>query len=119
MVFVSTKQKIYILIIVGYGDRTRTHQEACKLFNELYLDHQINRSTVIIDPHTSTPQLSGNLDMSHTLVHKVLKVKKLHPYKVQLIHELNQDDFYRQIQFCEEMMLRCVQNPLFKTLKQR
>lgn len=53
--------------------------------------------------------------MSHTSVHKVLKAEKFHPYKVQLIHELNDDDFDRLVQCCEEMMLRCVQDPLFKT----
>lgn len=37
---------IDILRIVGYGDRTRTCQETCELFNELYPDNQINRSTV-------------------------------------------------------------------------
>lgn len=52
--------------------------------------------------------------MSHTLVHKVLKAEKFHPNKVQLIHELNDDDFDRLVQCCEEMMLRCVQDPLFK-----
>lgn len=153
MVLLSTQQKIDILRIVGYGDRSRTYQETCELFNELYPDHQINRSTVskictkfletgdvankrktgrpksVVtedmtlnvllsiqeNPITSTRQLGSNLGLSHTSVHKALKAEKFHPYKVQLIHELNEDDFDRRIQFCEEMMQRCIQDPLFKT----
>lgn len=34
------------LIMVGYGDRLRTNQEACDVFNDKYLDKQIYRSTV-------------------------------------------------------------------------
>ena len=42
-----------------------------------------------------------------SFVVKLFKKEKYHPYKVQLIHELNEDDPDRRLQFCEELMLRC------------
>jgi hypothetical protein len=41
--FKSEGERIEILIMVGYGDKLRTHEETCKLFNQ---EHLIARSTV-------------------------------------------------------------------------
>jgi hypothetical protein len=41
--FKSEGERIEILIMVGYGDKLRTHEETCKLFNQ---EHPIARSTV-------------------------------------------------------------------------
>lgn len=39
-------QRIEVLIMVGYGDRTRTQQEVCNLFNIKYPNTPITQSTV-------------------------------------------------------------------------
>lgn len=36
MVYLTERERIDILIMVGYGDRRRTQQEVCTLFNNLY-----------------------------------------------------------------------------------
>lgn len=47
MAKLSERERIEILTMVGYGDRRRTHQEACDLFNNVYPNRlSINRSTV-------------------------------------------------------------------------
>lgn len=46
MVYLTEKERIDILIMVGYGDRKRTQQEVCRLFNETYRNRHINQSCV-------------------------------------------------------------------------
>ncbi|KAJ8958658.1 hypothetical protein NQ318_016383 [Aromia moschata] len=43
----------------------------------------------------------------------LFKREKLRPYKLQLIHELNEDDFDRRAEFCEGIMERCNKNNNF------
>ena len=144
MVHLSESERIEILMMVGYGDRLRSHQETCELFNQEHANRPpIARSTVsrivakfsetgsvrdlprqghlpISDetklnvlleteenPHTSTKQIALNTNIDHSFVVKLFKKEKYHPYKVQLIHELNEDDPDRRLQFCKELMLRC------------
>lgn len=150
MARLTERERIEILIMVGYGDRIRTHEEACELFNQEHLDRPpIVRSTVSKlvakftetgsvrdlprqgrprvndetrlnvlleaeeNPQNSTRQLALNNNVDHSFVVKFFKKEKYHPYKVQLIHELNEDDPDRRLQFCEELMLRCDENPNF------
>lgn len=42
----SVKQRIEILMMIGYGDRSRTQMEVCNLFNDKYPERPITRSTV-------------------------------------------------------------------------
>ena len=58
-------------------------------------------------PKVSTREIAENLEISHTSVFRILKEEKFRPYKLQLIHELNEDDFDRRMEFCEQMMERC------------
>lgn len=146
----TERERIEILIMVGYGDKLRTHQEACDLFNEIHNDRApIVRSTVskvvskfaeegnarnlprggrpkidevtklnvfletVENPHVSTRQLGLNNDIDHSTVLKLLKKEKYHPYKIQLLHELNEDDPDRRLQFCEQFMTRCDRNRNF------
>lgn len=44
----------------------------------------------------------------HTQSYKTSQ--KWHPYKVNIEHELHEDDFERLIQFCEEMIALCEEN---------
>lgn len=46
MVQLSEKQRIEVLMMIGYGDRVRSHQEVCQLFREKYPDQPISQSTV-------------------------------------------------------------------------
>lgn len=46
MPFLTETQRIEILIMIGYGDRVRTHQEVCQLFRDKYPDNPISQSTV-------------------------------------------------------------------------
>nr|CAH7725153.1 unnamed protein product [Callosobruchus chinensis] len=39
--------------------------------------------------------------ISRTSIQRILKHYKWHPYKIQLLHELNGDDHDRRLQFCE------------------
>ena len=43
----------------------------------------------------------------------VFKNRKLHPYKVQLIHELSEDNPDRRLEYCESFMRHCDDNPNF------
>jgi len=51
-------------------------------------------------------------------VHKILKQNKFDSFKVRLVHELNEDDFDRRVEFCEIMMARIDTDPdfLFKII---
>jgi hypothetical protein len=51
--------------------------------------------------------------VDHSFVVKLFKKEKYHSYKIQLIHELNQDDPDRRVHFCEELMLRCDEDSNF------
>jgi hypothetical protein len=46
MMQLSEKQRIELLMMIGYGNRARTHQEVCQLFKEKYTDQPINQSTI-------------------------------------------------------------------------
>lgn len=46
LAFLTERLKTEILIIVGYGDKKNTQEEACELFNSLYPNSQISCSTV-------------------------------------------------------------------------
>lgn len=46
MAFVLNEQRIEILVLQGYGDKQRSDQEVGNLFNALYLEKQIEKSTV-------------------------------------------------------------------------
>ncbi|KAJ8962597.1 hypothetical protein NQ318_000990 [Aromia moschata] len=46
-----------------------------------------------------------------TTVLRILRKQNYHPYKFQLVQELNEDDPDRRLQFCETMMNLCQTNP--------
>ncbi|KAG5900461.1 hypothetical protein JTB14_029347 [Gonioctena quinquepunctata] len=101
----SEKQRIEVLMILGYGDRKRSMAEVCDIFNEKYPDREpISKSTsgrpsvaednqlkllgVEENPHCSITTLSDNNEICRGAVQKILRKAKLHPYKVKLIYEL-------------------------------
>ena len=46
MTRLSERKRAAVLMMVGYGDKLRTHEEACDVFNAKYPEKQISRSTV-------------------------------------------------------------------------
>jgi transposase len=129
----TERERIEILMITGYGDRKRSHQEACALFNETHPNRNpISKSTVTktLKRFNETgsvtnrlkvgrPRICTNEENSFNILLDVvenpktsvlqaalniLKRAKYHPYKIHLVHELNEDDFDRRLQFCEVMM---------------
>lgn len=68
---------------------------------------------VAMDSTMSTRQLAVATGVSRTSVQRVLKKYKFHPYKIQLLQELNDDDFDRRLQFCEIVTERANHNANF------
>lgn len=58
--------------------------------------------------------LSGNNEIKCGALQKILRRVKLLPYKAELIHELNDDNFDRCKEFCEIMQEVCNQNNGFE-----
>lgn len=58
------------------------------------------------NPHKTTRELAADNDVSKSSILRVLHKEKYHPYKVQLVQELNEDDPDRRQEFCELMMDR-------------
>lgn len=65
----------------------------------------------IENPHNSIRRVAQENDISRSSVNKILKTAKFHPFKVHLVHKLNEDDFDRRVEFCEDMMARIIENP--------
>lgn len=65
------------------------------------------------NPHLPTSQVALDLNLSQSSVKKILHTAKYHPYKIRLIHELNEDDYDRRLEFCESMQERCNLDPFF------
>lgn len=57
--------------------------------------------SLVEHPTTSTRELSNNLDISGTIVRRIVQKNKFHPYKIQLHQELLEDDFLNRVNFCE------------------
>ena len=70
---------------------------------------------VAVEPTASTRKLQTVTNISRTSIRRILKHHKFHPYKIHLVHQLNEDDFDRRQEFCEIMAerLRLDENYLF------
>jgi hypothetical protein len=49
----------------------------------------------------SLQKISQETEVSHMIVHRVLKWYKFHPYKLTIINGLRGDDFDQRVIFCE------------------
>ncbi|KAK0071654.1 hypothetical protein PV325_012546, partial [Microctonus aethiopoides] len=120
MAELSERERIEILMMIEYGDRKRTHQEVCNLFNDIDPNRQISYSVVTKtvksansaisleeNPHLSISELANRYEISRRSVGRILKREKYHPYKIRLVQELFEDDFDRLLEFCETMMDSC------------
>ena len=127
----SLTQRIEILMMIGYGDRIRTQQEVKyparpitistvskleKKFRETGSVEDIPRKgrptipddkklDILLameeDPHNSVRQISIDHGAAAMTVHNLLTVEKWHPFKIRLVHELNEDDPDRRMEFCQ------------------
>lgn len=85
--------------------RPKTQTEGDKALNVLL--------SVQENPHLSTRVIALINDTSHMSVDRILLKEKFHPYKIQLVQELSDDDYDRRLEFCENMMELCNANPNF------
>ncbi|KAJ8960459.1 hypothetical protein NQ318_013743 [Aromia moschata] len=114
MAQLTVTQRIEILIFIGCGNKIRTQQELCNLFNAKYPDNPITQSTVskieskfretgdvkdlpksghtkidIVLSMEENPQSTSTLvasenEISQTTVLRILRKENCHPYKFQL-----------------------------------
>jgi hypothetical protein len=59
----------------------------------------------------SLTSLSRESGVSRTTVSRILHRHKFHPYKIKMIHELNEDDFDRRMEYCEILSERVIETP--------
>ena len=52
-------------------------------------------------PKKSVRRASFELNVPKSTIHDILKKERFHPYKLQILHHLNEDDPDRRIQMCE------------------
>lgn len=71
--------------------------------------------TIQENPHKPTQEVALDNDVAKTSVRKILKQEKYHPYKIKLIHELNEDDPDRRLEFCETIMNICNNDRIFSS----
>ncbi|KAJ8961650.1 hypothetical protein NQ318_021247 [Aromia moschata] len=69
------------------------------------------------NPQSTSTLVASENEVSQTTVLRILRKENYHPYKFQLVQELNEDDPDRRLQFCETMMNLCQTNPnLYKQI---
>ena len=56
--------------------------------------------TVRINPHFSTRCIAQQLQIANKSVHRILKSRKFHPYKMQLICKIHESDYLKRLHFC-------------------
>ena len=67
-------------------------------------DEQINvLADFVVNPRQSIRKVAAIHEVPRMSVQRLLKLHKFHPYTVKLVHEINEDDPDRRLQFCETM----------------
>ena len=56
---------------------------------------------VAVSPQKSVRRISMEMDVPRPTVHDILKAEKVHPYKMQILNRLTEDDPDRRMQMCE------------------
>ncbi|KAJ8943724.1 hypothetical protein NQ318_012491 [Aromia moschata] len=82
--------------------------------NKLSDDQKLDVTLILEDenPHTSNRQTVSALNNSHSSILRVLTENQMHPYKLVPSNELAENDFDRQILFCEQIMQMIEDNNL-------
>jgi transposase len=104
-----------------HPERTVSHQAVGMLLNKFKLtgsvkDKEKKRRTAIVgneeqstmilakfsvSPTKSLRRTSEEIGISKSVIHRVLQANKWHPYKIQLLQKLNEDDPDRRLEFCD------------------
>lgn len=87
----------------------RKHDRQCQVTNEEM--EVVILGEVEANKQQSVRALAQNVNISRTSVHRILHKHKYHPYRFQLVHELNEDDSDRRLQFCEDMSQKLIDTP--------
>lgn len=152
MVELTDRERITILMMVGYGNNRRSYENVRVLFNQQFrvgqtgisknavkttvnrfnnngtvknlpksgrpveatnAENQLNVALSIQEnPHNSIRKIQQEHGLSYGTTQRILKRHlKFHPYKVKLVHKLNEDDPDRRLQFSEIMMNRINADP--------
>lgn len=65
------------------------------------------------NPHVSTRTLSREVEISQKSISRIIRGNKFHPYHMQLMQNLNDNDFIRRRRFCEWVLNRTQEQPDF------
>ena len=77
-------------------------------------DERLNVLVDVIEtPQLSVEKLAEQHDSCYSTVRKILKENKFHPFKPVLIHEINEDDPDRRMQFCDQIQQKIAEDPEF------
>lgn len=63
------------------------------------------------DCHTSQRRAANALNMSRTTIQRILKDLKFHPYKVQVVQRLYDEDMANRLDFADQELRRIAQDP--------
>lgn len=80
--------------------------------------HLLDEEEAILDlvqenPSTSTRLIARQLNVSQSFVSQVLRTEELHPYHIQRVQALQEEDFPRRVEFCEWLIRQDRVNPNF------
>lgn len=64
-------------------------------------------------PETSTRKISETLNVSQSVIWRILKAQQLYPYHIQRVQALLPRDFPQRMVFCQWILQKCVQHPQF------
>jgi len=56
-------------------------------------------ATIIANLHVSTKDIARDRNISQSLVLRIIRKNKYHPYRISILQELSQNDFNMRIQF--------------------
>lgn len=95
----------YVLDIVQKFSETgsvanRKHQRH-GIINDEATSVAVLGHVALMENTQSIRKVARESGFSTTSVFRILHKHKYHPYKIKLVHELNEDDFDRRLEFCE------------------
>ncbi|CAH1986618.1 unnamed protein product [Acanthoscelides obtectus] len=79
-------------------------QITAEIFNERHENSNVHRKYVLelVAKFRETGSVANKKRNIENPI-RILKAHSFHPYKIHLVQELNEDDFDRRLQFCEDM----------------
>jgi len=67
----------------------------------------------IMNPHISQPQISRELNLLQSSVHRILKANNYHPYHISLHQQLSDNDKMLRVRFCRWAQEQFARDPTF------